>query len=343
MHIRPATDHDQTAWDTYVMAHPQGLAYQLSAWRLAISRAYGFSDVSLLAEDKSSIRGILPLVDFRLPFKGSTLISLPYCDAGGVLADSVEMAQQLLIVAQEHAREDSRTTEIRSINELPVPASNQTDKVRMVLELPGSSNELSAGLKAKLRSQVKKPMRDGLTAKLGGFELVPEFYPIFARNMRDLGSPVHSRRWIEAVVAAYGDRCRVGIVYTPDDVAAAAGIILLHRQTASIPWASAVRDYNHLNPNMLLYWTFLSFAADNGFKQFDFGRSTPGEGTYKFKQQWGAQPRLLYWYRLPGEQDKSNQEQGPSSARIMVEKAWQRLPLGLANTLGPRLRKYIAL
>jgi|LGVF01.1.fsa_nt_gb FemAB-related protein (PEP-CTERM system-associated) len=351
MRIRLATPADRSAWDAYVLAHPAGIAYQLLAWKDAVEGAYGFQGLYLLAENGTGICGVLPLIDFRVPLRGHTLSSLPYCDVGGVLADDEEAALALLSHARALAIKHSATCQVRAAQPLPWPGKNQTDKVRMVLDLPADSEQLLAGLKSKLRSQVKKPTREGLTAKLGGLELVDTFYPLFAHNMRDLGSPVHSRHWIEAVVAGYQDRARIAVVYMPDGQPAAAGIVLLHPQTVSIPWASALREYNRMNPNMLLYWTFLSFAADNGFRQFDFGRSTPGEGTYRFKEQWGAQPRQLFWYELAADletdqstrqEPKARQEQ-PSSNRDLAASLWRRLPVAGANLLGPRIRKYISL
>ena len=349
MQIRMATDADQSDWDNYVLNHPDGLAYHQFAWKKAVNAAYGFADCYLLAEEQGTIVGVFPLIDFNVPFIGQSLVSLPYCDIGGCLADSdvvtAALLKQAVAIGQQ---KKSRKIEIRQSSvEKEIPSSG---KVRMLLELPENSEKLLARLKAKLRSQVKKPLRDGLTAKMGGGELVREFYPIFARNMRDLGSPVHSRCWIDSVVAFYGDNCRVGVVYTADGIPAAAGIILLHRKTVSIPWASAVRKYNRLNPNMLLYWTFLSFAADTGYQQFDFGRSTPEEGTYRFKQQWGAQPKPLLWYRLTGSSIPSfsqveNIERScnSSSKRELVRSLWQKLPLTVANSVGPQVRKYISL
>ncbi|SHJ57260.1 FemAB-related protein, PEP-CTERM system-associated [Malonomonas rubra DSM 5091] len=342
MQIRIATTADQPAWDEYVQNHSEGIAYQLFAWGQAVKQAYGLNSKNLLAESSGAICGVLPLVEFAVPLRGKSLISLPYCDAGGVLADSPEVANDLVGFAVAEAA--GANCEIRSSVELSSGPSNQTDKVRMLLELPVGSEQLLAGLKSKLRSQVKKPIRDGLTVKMGGEELVEIFYRVFAANMRDLGSPVHSLLWIKSVVACYAENCRVAVVYTPEGEPAAAGIILLHRQTVSIPWASALREFNRLNPNMLLYWTFLQFAADNGYRAFDFGRSTPGEGTYKFKQQWGAQPKPLFWYQWPD--DGVVAEAGKtqkSSKRELIAGIWQKLPVPLATAVGSQVRKYISL
>ncbi len=218
-------------------------------------------------------------------------------------------------------------------------------KVRMLLDLPGCSETLLSSFKAKLRSQVKKPLRDGLTAYVGGNELVDDFYQVFAENMRDLGSPVHSRSWIKNIVANYDDRARVGLVRAPDGKPAAGGILLLHPHTVSIPWASSLRRYNRFSPNMLLYWNFLAFAADSGFGRFDFGRSSPGEGTYRFKAQWGAKPEILDWrcYQPDGSLRPNSVENRCSNLRQRIEAIWRRMPLGVTNTLGPMVRRYVSL
>lgn len=349
MFIRAATEADQEAWDQYVDQHSQGLAYHYYAWQKAVTQAYRYAGHYLLAETQSGIVGVLPLIAFNIPFKGGSLVSLPYCDVGGTLADNQEISQALLDAAAELARKlDLRFLDIRFGAPLESSDSFQNQdaaKVRMVLNLPPSSEELLAGFKAKLRSQIKKPLRDGLTFCIGGAELVEDFYAIFCENMRDLGSPVHSKRWIQSVVANYGEQARVGLIHAPDGSPVAGGIILLHRSTVSIPWASALRRYNRFNPNMLLYWTFLSFAADNGFSRFDFGRSTIGEGTYRFKAQWGAQPEPLAWqiFSSEGQLQPDKVERGPGAMRHRVESIWRHLPLTVANVLGPVVRRRVSL
>ena len=114
-----------------------------------------------------------------------------------------------------------------------------------------------------------------------------------------------------------------------------------------IPWASTLAEYNALAPNMLLYWTIQSQLCERGVRQFDFGRSTFGEGTYKFKKQWGALPVALDWREWDAQgvaPVAAPATAGASSSlRPLIESAWQRLPLAVTNSLGPRLRRYITL
>jgi len=344
MQIRTATEKDQRAWDNYVLNHPQGLAYQLFAWKQAVKKAYGHDARYFLAEKDNEICGILPLIDFRIPFFGSSLISLPYCDAGGILADSPEIIRELLQSTTSFAEESGSKCQIRSTVAIESELPNSTSKVRMLLELPENSELFMASLRSKTRNKVKKPLKNGYQIKIGSAELLGEFYAIFSENMRELGSPVHSQKWLESVILEFADKARIVVIFTPDGIPVSAGIILLHPTTVSNPWASSLRSYNHMKPNMLLYSTLLSYAADQGFKQFDFGRSTPGEGTYRFKEQWGAKPLPLHWYDYPAtERSSEKHSTHPATARQLVENIWQKLPIRMANSLGPRLRKYISL
>ena len=216
----------------------------------------------------------------------------------------------------------------------------------MLLPLPDSSETLFAAFKSKLRSQIRKAEKNGLHYKLGSkAEMLEDFYQVFAHNMRALGSPVHSRQWFNALHQVYQDNMLISVVYK-DDLAIGAGIVLIAGNKASIPWASTKAEYNRLSPNMMLYWSFLKHLSDNNIAEFDFGRSSYGEGTYKFKQQWGAQPARLDWQtiHLASLQAPQKSEQtGSGKLRAKVEAIWRKLPIQVTIALGPKIRKYISL
>jgi len=210
----------------------------------------------------------------------------------------------------------------------------------MILPLPGSSEQLWRSFKSKLRSQVRKAEKNDLRFRWGKLEDLPDFYRVFSRNMHVLGSPVHSKAWIKEVLVNYGENGRMGLVFNGDQLVGC-GIIIFTNHTVSIPWASTLREYNRLSPNMMLYWNFLKYSADNEKRVFDFGRSTFNEGTYRFKKQWGAEPEPLFWYRLSRRKTEEGSSQG--RARNRLERIWQKMPLGIVNYIGPKVRKYISL
>jgi hypothetical protein len=151
---------------------------------------------------------------------------------------------------------------------------------------------------------------------------------------------VYGRELFGEVLRTFPERARLHVVRlgtTP----VAAGLTLRSRSRLEIPWASSIRDYNSLCPNHLLYWTAIQHARDSGCEVFDFGRSTPGEGTFKFKEQWGAQPVPLYWeYCLNGPSEVPNTSPDNPKYALLVN-AWTRLPLPLANLIGPQIVRAI--
>jgi len=344
--VKTAESPDKRRWDDYVISKVYAGPYHLFAWKEAVETAYGHHAIYLIAEDSSGhVQGVLPLVLVKPPFMRATLVSLPFCDYGGILAEDDEAKDVLLQTAVELSRKHKAQLELRlktpeaMVQSLP-SLSVTSHKVRMVLDLPGNSENLWGIFKSKLRSQIKRPQNDGLEFVLGSFDLVDDFYKVFSVNMHDLGSPVHSRTWIKAVINSFADKTHIGIVYTGRRPIAG-GIILECNNSVSLPWASALNEYSRSSPNMLLYWGFLRYASDNGFRHFDLGRSTPGEGTYRFKEQWGALPEPLFWYgeglSNPSDHDVAGK------IRPMIEKTWARIPQKVTDTLGPMVRRFITL
>ncbi|MFC5510917.1 GNAT family N-acetyltransferase [Massilia jejuensis] len=340
----PAND----ALDAFVRAHPDGNAYQLTAWRRAVAAAYHYPGKVLVARRGADLAGLLPLCEVARPFGRARWISLPFCDLGGALADSHEVAEALAA----RARADVGAARAAGLELRCSAAGGEDDaalagrKVRMVVNLPGSAAALLGSYPPKLRSQVRKAEKNGLASEVTqDAAAIGAFYDVYSRNMRRLGSPPHSRAWFDAVHRHYGADMFLVLVRSENKVIGA-GWVLLCGDKAVIPWASTLADYNALAPNMLLYWAIQAQLCERGVRQFDFGRSTFGEGTYKFKKQWGALPVALDWreWDAHGVAPAPAASNGAGSKlRPLIESAWQRLPLTLANKLGSRLRRYITL
>jgi predicted N-acyltransferase len=171
----------------------------------------------------------------------------------------------------------------------------------------------------------------------GGLDLLPEFYSVFCENMRDLGTPVYPRRFFEALLSKFPEQCVIVVVRCAGKAAAAA-FLVVSGTLAEIPWACCRSRAKPLGFNMKLYWEVLEAAIALGCTRFDFGRSTRGSGTYRFKQQWGAQPVQLYWYRWekrPGAPKADLQRTDGRGLLHYASVLWSRMPLPLSNALGP--------
>ena len=355
MQIRVASDRDDKKWNRYISTHPRVSPYHHFGWKKSIEKAYNHRCYYLIAENtENEIVGVLPTVSIRPPLVSGKLCSLPFCDLGASLANNESIEKDLIDKALQLAGEhklscfEYRSSYQKQPDVIDHEHLQNNHKVSMLLDLPDSSETLLSGFKSKLRSQVRKAQKNGLTVALGRSEqLLDEFYEVFTSNMKDLGSPTHSKDWFREIIRNYDDD-KITCIIRHEGRPVGAGIVLHIGTIASIPWASTIRKYNKLSPNMLLYWSLLKYSTDSGFKTFDFGRSTYGEGTYKFKQQWGAEPVPLEWSTIDikdraisyGENSTSDKKM---KIRSLIESIWQKMPLTATTVIGPKLRKYISL
>lgn len=332
----------RTVWDAYVISNPSASNYHRYAWRDVIENSFGHSCHYLAAKDSSGgIVGVLPLVFMQSKLFGRFLVSLPFFNYGGLLCDSREIGDTLLAEACVLRKElGAEHVELRHTDPWPGDLPAKQHKVCMALELAGDVEAQWMGFNAKLRNQVRKAEKSGCLTKTGGTELLSDFYAVFVRNMRDLGTPVYAHSLFAEVLAAFPeDSCIIAVHL--DGKPVAAGLITWFRDTVEIPWAASIRDYNPLCPNNLLYWTALQYALDIGCKRFDFGRSTPGEGTFKFKEQWGAKPIQLSWQYLLPEGALLPELNTKNPKFEMAIRLWQKLPLQVTKVLGPHIVKNI--
>lgn len=327
-------DSDAPEWNAFVASRADATGYHDWAWRDVVVRTFGHEPVYLAARRDGHIVGVLPLVFINSRLFGRSLTSLPFLNYGGVLAEDAAAAEALVSAAGEIAKaRGCPHVELRHIaRQFPSLPARQ-HKVTMLLTLQAG---LWEKLDRKVRNQVRKAQKSNLVAEHGGVELVDDFYAVFTRNMRDLGTPVYARALFDEVLRAFPDRAALHVVRL-EGKPVAAGLTFRTRGTTEVPWASSIRDFNSLCPNHLLYWSIIERAIEQGCDTLDFGRSTPGEGTFKFKEQWGAQPVPLHWeYKLlPGAEVPNVSPTNPKY-RLMIE-TWKRLPLPVANLLGPHI------
>jgi FemAB-related protein (PEP-CTERM system-associated) len=210
----------------------------------------------------------------------------------------------------------------------------------MRLELPKEFELLWREFPSKLRSQIRRAQKENMTVRVGGVEYLDEFYAVFARCMRDLGTPVYSKRFFRAICDHFPKESRICLV-SFNGAPLAAGFLYGFRSVLEIPWAASDKRFSRLAPNMLLYSSVLEHACREGFQVFDFGRSTPDSGTYRFKEQWGAQPHQLHWYYWTTGGEKIPQLNPQNPKYELAIKIWRQLPLHLANWLGPHVVKYL--
>jgi FemAB-related protein (PEP-CTERM system-associated) len=266
-------------------------------------------------------------------------VSVPYLNYGGPCANDDDGFRALMRGAAGVAA-DLRVGHLEIRTETPSDYGLQvrSSKVSMRLELGESPEALWKRFPAKLRSQVKRAEQEAMTVRVGREEELDAFYRVFAHNMRDLGTPVYGRAFFASILTELPDTtwiCTVSAGAEP----VAAGFLIGSRDMLEIPWASSLRRYNHLSPNMLLYWSVLKFACERRFRVFDFGRSSPDSGTFRFKAQWGAAPVPLFWHYWVRD-GGALPDLTPRNPRMQLAvRLWQYLPVPVTRLLGPSIVK----
>lgn len=343
----------KSAWDGYGVANPESTFSHRFFWGECLAAAYRMPMYRLAAKHRSgdqAFAGILPLMLFTAPDQDRRLISLPYTDAAGIVAEDAAIGTELLTAALDLAVELGAVhVELRHADEnanFQDTARNIDDswrhtahtfKTGLRRSLSESADQLWTLLSAKVRNQVRKARKCGCTSVVGGIELVDDFYAVFSENMRDLGSPVHAPGLFQMLLSEQSMGARVVVVYLGGQPVAAA-IVFAHNASLCNPWASSLRSYRPSCPNMLLYWTMLELAVNSGCRWFDFGRSSPGAATCRFKCRWGAVMQPLVWHvysRKPHSWDPH--------AETLVDDAWKSLDLPTSRLNGPARRRWISL
>jgi FemAB-related protein (PEP-CTERM system-associated) len=319
-----------------VESQPAATGYHLAAWATVFHEAFGHQTRYLTAESDGRIVGVLPLVIFKSRFLRRFSVSLPFVNYGGIVADSPEAERALVDAGIAETRAvGGRFLELRHTRQLFPSQPSRQHKVAMVLRLEPSEEQQWTVLNKKIRNQVRKAEKSNLRVSDGGLELAEPFYDVFARNMRDLGTPVYSQRWFRQILATFPDRTRVVCVWLGAQPVAAS-VMFWHKDTIEVPWASSLRSHAPLCANTLLYWEMLRFAIRQGRRTFDFGRSSPGSGTYEFKRQWGAEPRPLTWEYWLATGDQQLPDLSPQNPRLQwAIEVWRHLPVPLTRAVGP--------
>jgi len=327
-------------WDAFIERAEGSTFAHRAGWRGVMTDVLRHECIYLIAMDNTGTwRGVLPLVRVR-SMLGHYIVSMPFLNDGGPLGDAAARAQLVAYAVDEARRSGASLLELRSRTPMEGTLPSTYRKVTAHLPLPESVELLWAEtFRAKLRSQIRRPTKEGMVARSGPGELVA-FYDVFARNMRDLGTPVLPRALFEHIANTFGDSVLFTAVYTRDGVPAATGCSLIWRDEVEIVWASSLREYNRLSPNMLLYARTMEESIARGAHLFNFGRCTPGGATHKFKLQWGGSDVPLPWPTWS--RDDSAGTPSPDRPHFrLATRVWSKLPMAITNRLGPALSRHL--
>ncbi|AWN14304.1 FemAB family XrtA/PEP-CTERM system-associated protein [Salinisphaera sp. LB1] len=328
---------DEAAWEAFVAASADATFFHRAGWKRVIERAFGHRCYFLYATRDGRIEGILPLVHVHSRLFANALISTPFCVYGGVVADTAEAESALYADACQRARTlgvDYFESRERAPRHADWPRKDLYTTFRR--ELADNDEDNLKLIPRKQRAVVRKGINNGLSWTIDS--TIDRLYPLYAYNLRSLGTPVFSRKYMRELLRVFGDDCDV-LTVTHEGVPVAAVLNFYFRDQVLPYYSGAGASARDLKANDYLYWALMQHATARGARLFDFGRSKVDTGPYHFKRHWGFEPEpLAYEYYLSGLD--SIPDISPNNPKYaMFIKAWQKLPLPITCLVGPWLSK----
>ena len=336
--IREMGDADRARWDAFVMASPAATFFHRAAWRDVIEQAFGHRTVFLYAEREGRIVGVLPLARQKSVLFGDALISLPFCVYGGVVAEDRVTADALLDAAEARASDMGvGHLECRSMHRQREAWTGTDLYVTFRKEIARDPEANMLAIPRKQRAMVRKGIKANLASAYD--DDLDRFFALYADNVHRHGTPAQSRRYFELLRTTFGNDCRVLTVTTPSGAAVSSVLTYRFRNQVLPYYAGDALASRETAANDFKYWELMRRSCEEGFTLFDYGRSKVGTGPYDFKRNWGFTPQpLAYEYKLVrAARVPENNPLNPKYRAFIA--LWQRMPLALANRIGPMIAR----
>jgi FemAB-related protein (PEP-CTERM system-associated) len=327
---------DYQAWDGYVCAHPQATFFHRAGWQRIIESVFSHPTFFLYAQRAGRVVGVLPLAQVRSRLFGNSLSSLPFAVYGGVLADDAEAAAALEREAERIAGElGVDHLEFRNLQPHHADWPTQDLYVTFRREIFADEEANLLAIPRKQRAMVRKGIKNELGSEIDAN--VDRFFDLYADNVHRHGTPAFPKKYFAALLTEFGADAEVLIVSGPDG-RPLSGVLSFYFRDEVLPYYAGDHvDARDLAANDFKYWELMRRACARGLKVFDYGRSKQGTGSYAFKKNWGFEPQpLFYEYRLFKRDAIPQNNPNNPKYKLMIA-AWQRMPITLANWLGPHI------
>jgi len=289
-----------------------------------LSSFFGYKNDIVLIRKNDSLQGFMPI-----NIVGSKAVSIPHFSYGGYLGLQELTLEQTELLLQSLKRKYGDNFLIRDFKQITQNYSDE--KISCFLDLQNDAESQFNRFRSKLRSQIRKAIKNGLTVNISD---IHDFYPIYVNNMHRLGSPHLPKEFFNEIIANYKNGCIEVFVVKKNEMVLGASIVISFGNFLEVSWAATYKEFNHLAPNMLLYWEMIKYSIKNNMKIFSFGRATKNSGSHRYKKQWGTEEVQLIWnYSRP--------------KRFRIENLrflsiiWRCLPRVFIERLGPMITKYV--
>ncbi|MBK9786388.1 MAG: FemAB family PEP-CTERM system-associated protein [Betaproteobacteria bacterium] len=334
--LDPADQGSAKRWDEFVFACPEATFFHRAAWQGIIKNVFRHPTYFFYAEEAGKITGVLPLAHVKSLLFGNSLIALPFAVYGGVAASNTEVSQTLEDEAQKLAQKlGVDHLEFRNVNPRHTDWPTQDLYVTFRKEILPDVEANMLAIPRKQRAMVRKGIKNGLISTVD--RNADRFFKVFADNVHRHGTPAMPKRYFDTLLQVFGDDCEVLTVTGPDGQLLSSVLSFYFRDEVLPYYAGDDESARHLAANDFKYWELMRRACERGVKLFDYGRSKEGTGPYAFKKNWGFEPQPLHYEYCLYKHDSIPQNNPNNPKYKLFIAAWRRMPIGLANWLGPHI------
>lgn len=336
--VREFSDDPET-WNRWLEDAPDARFCHQYEWLQLVRDVYGGEPHYLAAYRGDEIAGVMPVMLRSVIGEGRVLYATPFADEGGCCTEDPQVEAKLVEAATQVGDGlGASYLEVRQRAPLSVEAMTDESRVTLEMPLPSDSEVLWDDLSKNMRKKVRRARRDGLTSEEVGPDFLGTFYEIYASNMQDLGSPMHSQEFFEALYSRFPeDMVSVAVRLEDSRATVGAAVAIKHGQVMTVLCAHSAREYFDLYPNNLLYWRLFEEAIDRGCRVANFGRSPVDTGIYRYKKSWHMEDHQLYYSRIPIKGQPGEADGRQSKAYELFRRIWPHLPARIARSIGPRL------
>jgi len=337
LQIRELTEDDFQRWDAFVQQMPEATFFHRAGWKTVLERTFRHTCTFLFVESDGEVKGILPLAQVRSLLFGNTLISLPFCVYGGIVASNDEASSALRTAAAELAQKRGvDALELRNIRPSDAGWPTKDLYVTFRKEIDPDPEKNLTAIPRKQRAMVRKGVKAGLLGEEDkGWD---RLYRVYSESVRNLGTPVFPAKYFRILREVFGNDCRVLMVtHEGQDIA---GVMSFYFRDEVLPYyGGSISIARSLKGNDFMYWDLMRRSSEEGIRIFDYGRSKEGTGSYSFKKNWGFTPEPLHYEYFLVKADAIPEVNPMNPKYQLFIKAWKKLPLPVANFVGPYLAR----
>src|SRR5579864_5407725 len=341
MQVKELDDSKLSQWDSFVAHAPQATFFHRAGWKQVIERSFGHRTHFLYAEQKGVIEGVLPLVHINSRIFGKSLVSSGFCVYGGPVA-----ANDAAFCALDQAARSLADTlgvshvEYRCIEPIDIAGAIEQSSLYVTFrkEIDPDVEKNLLSIPRKQRAMVRKGEKHGLRSEIDANCV--RLHRIYGESVRNLGTPVFPRRYFEELKRTFGEDCDVLVVLSEGRPVSA--VMNFYFRDQVLPYyGGGTAEARAVAANDFMYWEVMRRACERGLRLFDFGRSKRGTGAFDFKKNWGfpVEPLRYYFIMCRGEKPPELNPLNPKMRPLIA--AWKRLPLPIANFIGPHIVKFL--